>query len=433
MNKRFITKAVVLTAVLSSALALSACSSPGPAGGGASSSAPITLTFWNGQTGPDGPAMLQVIDAFNASQSDVQINNVTMPWDQLYAKFLTAASTSDGPQILAVDVSHIAQYAQTGAILPTDDFYSNSANIDQSVLPPAAVQASMFQGSNYGVPMDMDPLMVYYNKTMFTAAGVDPAQAFTSWDTLTAAAQKLTIMGSDGTPTQYGMALPEHDTVPIYPMLLWGNGGGVVSADGKTSMLGDQNSIDAMNFWADQVLNNKISPVGLAGADADQLFQTGKAAMDITGPWMTSGFQQAGLDFGVAAPAPGPKAQVTAASVETFAVSAQASDAQKQAAYKFFSYWLQADNQVIWANGSGNPPINSDVSASQITNQFTAAFADPTLLKNAQVYLAGIPSATSVDTDVFIPTLEKVLNGQGTADTLFPAASQQIQSTLDAG
>jgi len=432
MNKRSIIKAVAMTAVISSVLAMSACSSPGTQGGG-TSSAPITLTFWNGQTGPDGPAMIQVIDAFNASQSDVQITNVTMPWDQLYQKYLAAASTSDGPQILAIDSGHIAQYAQTGAILPTDDFYTNSANIDVSVLPTASMDATKYQGGSYGVPMDIAPLMVYYNKTMFSAAGVDPAQAFSSWDALAQAAQKLTIMGSGGTPKQYGMALPEHDTVPIYPMLLWGNGGGVVSTDGKTSMLGDQNSIDAMNYWADLVLKHKVSPVGLGGADADALFQSGKAAMDITGPWMTSGFQQAGIDFGVIAPAPGPKAQVTAASVETFAVSAQASDAEKQAAYKFFAFWLRADSQVTWANGSGYPPIRTDVPASQITNPLTAAFGDPALLQSSQVYLGGIPSASSIDSDVFVPTLEKVLNGQGTADSLFPPASQQIQSKLDAG
>jgi len=432
MKKQSIIRAVAVAAAVTTALGVSACGG-GSGGSGTASAGPITLTFWNGQTGPDGPAMNQVIDAFNASQNDVKINNVTMPWDQLYAKFLTAASSSDGPQILAVDCSHIPQYAQTGAIVSTDDFFTNSANIDKSVLPSAAINASMYQGSNYGVPMDIAPLMVFYNKTMFSAAGVDPAQAFSSWDALAQAAQKLTIMGADGTPSQYAMALPVHDTVPIFPMLLWGNGGGVVSQDGKTSMLGDQNSIDAMNFWADQVLNKKVSPVGLSGADADKLFQTGVAAMDITGPWMTSGFQQAGIDFGLAAPAPGPKAQVTVASVESFIVSAKASDAEKQAAYKFFSYWLTADSQVTWSNGSGFPPTRTDVPASKLTNAFTAQFSDPTLLNNAQVYLAGIPGATSIDTDTFIPTLEKILNNQGTADSLFPAASQQIQSTLDAG
>lgn len=430
-----ITRWVAAAAAGVLALSMTACAGQGaPQQAASGGTGPITLQFWHGMTGPDGPAVQKVIDAFNASQSDIVIKPNIMPWDQLYQKLLTSVTSNDGPQIIAMDVSRVPQYAAKGALAPTDDFFAGTTYMDTSVLPVAAVNSSKFSGTNYGVPFNLAPMMLYYNKDLFKAAGLDPDKPPTTWEEFTQMAPKLTVdKNGDGKPEQYAIALADHETVPMYQPFMWNNGGGVVSTDAKTSTLAQPASLEALDFWTKQVRDNKVSPIGLAGADADKLFQTGKAAMEIVGPWMTNGFTEAGINFGLARPFAGPTGQDTLMNVVSLTLNAKITDAQKKAAYTFFSYWNSADSQITWADGSGFPPNRTDIPADKLKNKFSGVFGDKELLDHSQVYLAGVPNAGTITDDIFYPALQRVLNGKGSVQDVFTKASQDVQAQIDKG
>src|SRR5207244_1848714 len=110
---------------------------------------------------------------------------------------------------------------------------------------------------------------------------------------------------------QYGVVFPDRFAVPVWSILLWGNGGDVVSADGKKALIDSPNSVGAVKYWSDLILNKQISPTGLTGVEADKLFQAGKAAMEINGPWGAGGFAAAGVNFGLGLVPAGPKARAT--------------------------------------------------------------------------------------------------------------------------
>jgi len=414
------------------ALVLSGCTGGGaPSGGANDPDAKVTLDFWNGFTGPDGPALQKVVDDFNASQDRVTVKTNIMPWDTLYQKVLTAAAGNSGPDIVAMSASRLPQYIDEGLYQPLDDYYEN-ADFESEALATAAVDASMYDGQNYGVPVNIATMLMYYNKDLFTAAGLDPEKPPTTWDEFADMVPKLTVdENGDGKPEQYAIALADHETVPMYQPFLWNAGGGIVSADGKTSELGSEGSLEALNFWVDLVREQKASPVGLAGADADKLFTTGKAAIEIVGPWMTSGFNDAGLNFGLAPAFAGPTDQITLADVVSMSIPASADETTKQAAYEFFAYWNSTDGQKTWAEGSGFPPTRSDVSSDITGNPYPAMFGAPDVIDNSQVLLAGIAAGGTITTTIFEPALQKALNGEGTVDELFTEASKQVQAELD--
>lgn len=419
------------------ALALSACGGQGTGtatgGTGAGTTGGVTeLTFWHGMTGPDGPAVTEVVDAFNASQSDIVVKAEVMPWDVLYQRLLTSVSTPNGPDVIAMSASNMPQYAAMGALAPTDDFYSGDDYMDTSVLADAAVDASKFRGVNYGVPFNISTMMLYWNKDLFAAAGLDPEAPPTTWDEFEEMASKLTVdENGDGKPEQYAIALADHVTIAMYQPLLWNNGGGVVSEDGTTAIVDSPESIEALERWVGLVKDKKVSPIGLAGADADKLFQTGKAAMEIVGPWMTSGFDEAGLNYGLARPFAGPEAQLTLADVVTLTLNAQADAGTKDAAYTFFAYWNSVESQTTWANGSGFPSQRSDIPAENLTNKNSTTFGAPELMQNSRVYLAGVPNAATITDTIFYPALQKALNGEGTVKDLFGEAADAIQAQID--
>jgi multiple sugar transport system substrate-binding protein len=415
-----------------STLTLAGCAGQGSGGSDdATSDGKIVLDFWNGFTGPDGPALQEVVDDFNESQDEIEVKTNIMPWDTLYQKVLTSVAGNDGPDIIAMSASRIPQFADEGMFMPVDDYYEDEAN-DAAALTPAAVEASMYDGENYGVPVNYATMMMYYNKDLFTAAGLDPEAPPTTWDEFAAMVPQLsTDDNGDGKPDVYAIALADHETVPIFPSLLWGTGGGIVSEDGTTSMLGDPESIEALEFWVNLVTEQKAAPVGLSGADADKLFQTEKAAIEIVGPWMTTGFDEAGINYGLAKPFAGPADDAVLADVVSMGIPSNASDEVKDAAYKFFAYWNSPEGQITWANGSGFPPTRADV-ADQITESpYPAIFGAPDVADSARVLMPGVAAGGPILETVFTPALQRALNGEGTVEEIFTQASEEAQAELD--
>lgn len=423
--------AMVIVATTLVAAGCAGQGSSGSSGSGDAGNGKITLDFWNGFTGPDGPALEKVIADFNASQDKIEVTANIMPWDTLYQKVLTAVAGNDGPDIIAMSATRLPQFAAEGLFLPVDDYYADSGN-DTAALAEAAQQASVYDGVNYGVPVNYTPMMMYYNKDLFSAAGLDPEAPPTTWDEFAQMVPKLTVdENGDGKPEQYAIALADHTTVPILPSLLWGTGGSIVSEDGSTSTLGSAESVQAMQFWVDLMREQKASPVGLSGADADKLFQTEKAAIEIVGPWMTSGFDEAGLNYGLAAPFAGPSDDAVLADVVSMGLPAGIDDAKKSAAYTFFAYWNSKEGQTTWAGNSGFPPTRADVADQVTQSPYPAIFGAADVAQRARILLAGVPAGGPIIETIFTPAIQKALNGDGTVEDVFADASDLVQAELE--
>jgi multiple sugar transport system substrate-binding protein len=416
-QRRRVVAAFAATAVLAAATAGIA------AGAATASSEPTTVTFWNGFTGPDRPALEQLVDEFNESQDAVRIEMEISPWDQFFQRLLPSLASDEGPDLVAMDTAQLPQYIARGAFRPLDDYYEDPST-ESDALVQAAVDATKWDDVAYGVPMNFTTLLLYWNKDLFEAAGLDPETPPATWEEFADAAVALT---GDG---QYGLAIADNNTVPMWPILLWGNGGGVVSDDGTTSLLDAPETIEALEYWGGLVVDEGISPIGLAGADADNLFQTGRAAMEIVGPWMTTGFTEAGLNFGVAPPPAGPAGPVTLGTSVAFAINAQSDDATAEAAKEFIKFWNSTDSQITWALGSGFPPSRTDIPADALQeNPYTVDFGAPSDI--AKFYLTNVQNFTEVNSNIFEPTLQRFLNGEGSAEELFTSASQEVQAILD--
>ena len=253
----------------------------------ARASSPVTLTFWNGFTGPDEPAVVALVNQFNATHPDIQVKMTIEPWDTVYEKLPLSLRVSQGPDIAGIGNNYIPQYAKAGLIQPIDSVY-DSTGINPKVIPAGLLQVMRYNGQYYAAPMSFDTIMLYWNKTLFAKAGLTSAP--TTWAAWQADAVKLSVHANGA--DQYGIALGDHDTAPNWSILIWDNGGDFVSPDQKQSVFDSPQAVAAVSQWANLIRNNRISPPGLGGADADKLFQTQKAAMEMTGPWATSGFSR---------------------------------------------------------------------------------------------------------------------------------------------
>jgi len=421
------TSVAVLAGSLAAASASSSSKAPGkaaaPRGGDVT-----TIQFWNGFTGPDRPALEAVVKAFNASHQDMKVEMTVMPWDVFYQKLLPSFAAGKGPDIVGMASEQMPQYAERGVFQPLDDLYKQG--LQKNKLVPSAVEAGKWEGKYYAIPMNFTTLLLYWNKDMFKAAGLNPNKPPTTWKQMAQYAQKLTIdKNKDGKPEQYGFAIADHATIPMWPILIWSFGGDIVSPDGKKPMINSPATVRAVEFWSDLIVNKKISPVGLTGADADQLFQSKKAAMEIVGPWMTTGFKKAGIDFGLAMVPKGPKRQVTLGTSVVYGLSAKADEDAKKAAYEWFKFWHSKKSQITWAVGSGFPPTRTDISARELSkNPYVASFGKYS--RQSQFFLAGVKNFTQVNANVFEPAIQKILNKKGSPKKVLDQAAKQMAPLL---
>jgi multiple sugar transport system substrate-binding protein len=354
-------------AIAAAALALSGCS----AGGDTPSDGTVELVFWHGYTEADGDVLEGIVDAFNDSQDEVHISTEINTWDVIDDTLLPALSSKTGPDLVAMPAERFPVYAAKKAFISLDDFYADAANNASDVVEGAKAMTEV-DGSTYAVPIGFVPLAIYYDKAAFADAGI--AEVPADWDAWVDAAKKLTVdENGDGTPERYGIVLPDHATVGngVWPSLLWGNGGDIVS-DGEAVVDSAENA-ETLAFWRDAIVNDKISPTGVDGIEADSVFSSGKAAMTFGGPWMTFIAGDAGIDYGIAPIPAGPETQAASAIGLTLSVTDQGDTAKQEAAQKFLAYFLNDDNAAAWSLGSGWPPLRTSVPADAVAENPTVA------------------------------------------------------------
>ena len=82
-------------------------------------------------------------------------------------------------------------------------------------MPDALKDNLKWKGTYYGVPMNFATLLLYYNKTIFTEAGLDPETPPATWDELEQYAEQ--IVEKTG---KYGFDMAVKETILIF----WGVG-----------------------------------------------------------------------------------------------------------------------------------------------------------------------------------------------------------------
>lgn len=417
-----VSRRALLAATLLGATVTVSCGSGGSPG---SASSAAKMTFWNGFTASDRKYVEQIVQNYNQSSKN-HIDMTIEPWDTIYQKLQTSLATGQGPDMTGMDPSLVAQYAANGLLQPLDDLFG-PGGIDKSIVPEAFFNIAKINGHIYAAPMTVATVMLYYNKDLFKAAGItSPPKTI---EEMLADAAKLTKKTSKG--QQYGLLLPDNGVIQWWTLFAWAYGGDLVSSDHKSSRLTDPGTVQGFKAWADAQRQSHISPVGTSGAEGDQLFQTEKAAMELNGPWVTSGFTQAGLNYGVV---PVPVGSIGKS--RTLAAGA-AMAIGKPSKYKkqdedFIKYWYAKKSQLIYAKGAGSSPARTDMidELSKLGNPYPAKFAAQ--LPTAAYYLAGLKDVSQVDSDIITPAVQSILRGADVQKTL-SAADSKLNHALAQG
>src|SRR4051794_20220436 len=189
--------AIVATAGLMGGLV--ACSG---AGGTAAPAASIsadgtddgsTLTLWT--RAPLEKQANLLVDAYNASHKN-QVQLTVVPNDDYVAKVGAAAGSGGLPDLFAADIVYVPNWVQQGL------FQDISKQIDgldfKDAINKGHLAAGTSDGKEHVLPFVLDLSMLFWNKDLFTAAGLDPEKAPANLSEFADDAKKIQALGKDG-------------------------------------------------------------------------------------------------------------------------------------------------------------------------------------------------------------------------------------------
>ncbi|HEY1342268.1 MAG TPA: extracellular solute-binding protein, partial [Bryobacteraceae bacterium] len=128
------------------------------------------------------------------SATTFEIVSEPSPGGEYYTKLQTTLAGGTAADLFWLSQEYVAGYADRGALLDISDRLaadsSPAAKLDDYY--PAVLQTAQYQGKTYGLPWISQPVVLYYNPDLFSAAGVNPPDDTWTWDTFKDAATKLT-------------------------------------------------------------------------------------------------------------------------------------------------------------------------------------------------------------------------------------------------
>lgn len=381
------------------------------------------LNFWNGFTGPDGKTMERMVQRFQDANPDITVRMQLIPWGTYYDKLTLALSYGGAPHVCVIHANRLPEFAYYKALQPLDALYAASGtSLNQDKFAAVPWQATFFEGKQYALPLDVHPILLYYNRRLLAKAGVSHPP--TTGAEFLEAAKRLTQPSSDTSAAQWGFVFTWQRTNFLTFAAQFG--GGILTPDLKRGAMASPESVAAAQLMQDMIYKHRVAPTP-EGVDAWLAFRQGKVGMALEGIYMMSSLQeQEGLDW-AAAPAPqfGSRPGVWGSS-HLMAQPRGITESASRDAWRLMHFL--SDNSLEWGAG-GQVPARTDIrNTPEFRNLSTPYQASREL--SYVVYEPLSPRANALMPFVD-PAIESVLLNRETPQNAFADADQRMNQVLE--
>ena len=375
-----------------------------------------------------------VVDAFHAANPKITVKVTVSDWDTYWDKLQTGIAGGAAPDVFAMDGPLFPDYQSRDVLLDLKpcniifltrrnllrrELYIDRSGYDLGQLADQAVGDFTTESGQFGLPRDLNVIALFYNKAMFDAAGVAYPDDTWDWAKLVENAKKLTKdTDGDGKFDQWGFYTETSDMENYWSSLVWQNGGDIIAADRKSTLLGSDEAVGGLQFLQDLIWKDKVMPEPALFAEVGDAFEQGKAAMEANGSWLVPTHLAAGIQLGVAPLPKGTAGQATSIN-PTGAVVFKGSKSP-DAAWEFVKYLSSPPAQTKLMELKASLPANKEVLAGPYSESFDGA----KVLAGAVGYAHIKPSFKGYDE--FTTALQNELN-----DNVFNAPNKTVRQAID--
>lgn len=303
MTKRILTMALCVLFVFSLAACNSSVVTPGTTNDNVTSTSkqeslssssttasksPIQINMWtfldpNGTDGR-GKTLNKIIQDYEKEFPYVKVSVDTQDYTTLTAKFLTATSAGNAPDICWVEATKTPSIIKLGHFTPFEDLFLKEWSEEDKEDVNDAFWNIATDGKHYTAYMSRSSVAIVYREDLFAQKGVD-ANSIKTWDDLVEAAKKLTFVDENGMQV-YGLGqnYAEGTNATNYVIEVLLSTDKLFTPEG-VAVWNNETAVNAINYQL-EMIDMGITPDYCVSATFDDVvsdFIAGKYAMIMSG------------------------------------------------------------------------------------------------------------------------------------------------------
>jgi multiple sugar transport system substrate-binding protein len=421
-SRRFTPIAVAVGAVA----LLAACTS-GPADSG--DSTPSSLTLWS--RGANETINKALVDAWNTTHS-TKVTLLPIPDAQYQQKLAAANAAGNPPDVATLDVATIPQMVRGGLLADITDQSKKLPYFDK--LAQSYIDYSTLDGKIYALPENIDASTLFWNKDLFTKAGLDPAKPPTNFAELKADAAAISKLGGDIKGFYFSGQCLGCNNYTMSP-LMWASKGDYVDKTGKKATLTSSGVEDTLSLYQELWRNGDVPQTAKAdtGANWVSAFGSGNIGIEFLGAFaiaqMRADYPSVNYGITTLPGVDGGASSYTGGDV----IGIPAKSKHQAAAWEFVKWSLTPAAQVEVYAKSGSLVARSDlVENKYATDPNVVAENKAALIGRLPVYYPNADQINSATGPFSIAFQSIVFDGADPASTL-KSANDKLQQLLDQG
>jgi multiple sugar transport system substrate-binding protein len=429
---RFRKTAIATIATLALSVGVSGCGADDEPSDGSTS---ITLGYYAEAGGPADGTMRKLVDEFTQANPGIKVKIEAAAYDEFYTRLRAQLAGGTAPDVWLSDGALVQEYAGRNSLRDLTKYLS-SVNADD-YYGIDLIRKGDPKGRLFAFPQGAQATALFYNKALFTAAGVALPTAEWTYDDLLAAAKKLTKdTNGDGKPDVYGMRVFSPSFAESWWPMVKAFGGEVLDDNGKVALDSPQSKA-AFDWMRNAIYQEKVAPDPVtteALGKSQALFPSSVVAMQFGIYARIQTAAQKKVDMGVVPLPKGPGGlRGETANINAWVINRGSSDAKADAAWKWIEHFSGEGPQKAWTQIGEAIPINKKVAAApEFRNPATA----PTDRKAFTDCLAvaddlGLNPVWSEYTTAISKQVTRTLSQQATVAEALKTAQTDAQAAID--
>jgi sn-glycerol 3-phosphate transport system substrate-binding protein len=305
---------------------------------------PVTIDFVFSVGGNPQKVTLDLVEKFNKSQNEVVVEgSYGGSYEDATKKLLASLVAGDVPVVAHIAMARNTLFITEGHLENLSKYITEDPELNENDYVKGLLELNRYNGIIYGLPFNCSNPVIYYNRDLFKAAGLDPDKPPVTWDEFYEYAKKISALG----PDIYGVNI-ERGSGWLGQAYTWQFGGQWIAKDNSTVLWTESGAVEALRFMQ-KMYNEKIA----AYQGGNSLSYSNQVGMTMESTGALSGFLElANYDVGVAPMPYKVKRQVPTGGGSLY-IFKNLPQEKKDGAWKFLKFMTNAENQMLWAETTG--------------------------------------------------------------------------------
>jgi arabinogalactan oligomer/maltooligosaccharide transport system substrate-binding protein len=375
------------------------------------------LVVWHAYRGAEKTAFEKVVKLFESKPAakGMKVNTLAVPYDAYADRISAAVPRGRGPDLFIYAQDRLGGWVEAGKTVEPIDFFVDKQTKERFL--PGLMDAMTYKGSIYGLPLNFKSITLIYNKALVKTPPKTAVEML-----------KIAKENTQAASGRYGLAY-WYTNFYFHSALMNAFGGRVFDDSGKL-VLNSAATIASIKQMMKWYKDDGVLPPEPSEALIGSLFNEGKAAMVLNGPWFVGEISPK-VDFGLAVlPLVDEAKRPMRPWLTIEGVYVAASSKQKELAYELARFLASDEAGLILAIEGrqlhSNKAVYQDkrVSGDPVLKAFYDQLANAEPMPNrAEMTMVWSPVTTAMN---------KIAKGNATPEAAIKEASDSIQESINA-